>query len=332
MAKTIVPLKTKDTGWFDVVRYEATKTFAALEWFEQISKRVRISEVLRLGNNAELDRMLPELMTDPLKPSLVGRDFLQEIQKAHGDKAVSPLTFDDVVFLRSVLEEGFASSAEPGEAIEDVLLRHGWLGEAFLHNQEFIRVSLAATNAEILKSVKGWLKDRRKKSANTAVLAWAKRVQADGKAHISKSQSEYSEINQELAAHGVPPDPRADEEMQVHLARHERLLQERVDQIRSLLGGASLAQDPLSSAFAAWNRSCVLAYFDLNVWSKWTGVKLDDNAKVELLYPEDTKDTSALRNAKRAHKLLFEQGNYIVPALLSATLSSNTSESRHGVS
>jgi hypothetical protein len=156
--------------WLNLNNYKPISKFTALQWIDQLIKRQHILELLKGGNESALNEKIGSLMKWPLAEYLQFQESFEKERSRRVRHAVAPLTFEDVDSLCLGFQGlPFRTADNSLQPLEDAVLSLKSDFSLFLQGNGYLKVSLAATDSEILAGVKGWLSYRR--SIDAGVLA-----------------------------------------------------------------------------------------------------------------------------------------------------------------
>ncbi|WP_298619093.1 DUF6387 family protein [uncultured Zoogloea sp.] len=161
--KTSEPIRVA-RKWFDLEKYASISEFNELQWAEQIHKRRTIQTLINTNSLSEAKNLIRQITLDPLSQEIDETETMQieNALKHRGFSIVRPLTFADIKHLT------FLANELPPAAVSNLLqpLEEAFMGPDcnlgdHLCARGFLAITLTASDAEILNSVKAWLKRRR---------------------------------------------------------------------------------------------------------------------------------------------------------------------------
>jgi hypothetical protein len=268
-------IKTART-WFRADKYVPMASCGPLRWLEQIHKRVHIDRAFERGDKTYLDDVIPRLIADPLAPHLVESEHWSSLDKQDSPPVVRSLDLHDVERIQKIVEQGAQRLVSTPKAnLTQLQLRPAATGSTPPAIEGYLVVRLDSTNAEIIKGVSAWLKERRRLTPEVVLEEWA---------DAYDFQAEVSEL---VAASPEAKNLAGASDVKLQLAATQRKAATSIRNIRPRSTDLMLG---LQSHFDWWHEKQIVAYYDLTAWSKWSGLKLSDTEKWTLLFDPDGSD------------------------------------------
>lgn len=311
--------------WFDLSKYDGVENFDYLDWLAQISKRTPVRDALVRRDKKALAELMPALQDAPLSGDVLHRDLLEQSDQEMGltdvQGAVRSLRFSDLDRLHSSIETHSFNQYffQENDAIEDMLLRCGMLGQLALRNYGYVVIHLGATKEEIENGVRDWLTKRREKKAKELTTQWADKLEADAaelesnplllltEAKSRNARALCREFSDEELA--CLPEEKLKSlvcELTAMLRNYANCLH-RSEPLNDVGTNArDRKRNRLEDRLKAWCDAKVLPYFDLKAWTALIGTKLSLHDLVELLKPHAPEtDESFLKATDKYYKEIF---------------------------
>jgi hypothetical protein len=312
------------TAWFKIENYAPVARFSALDWADQVVKRQHIELAFAARDIAKLNKLLPDLMANPLSHALVAREAFDRMRDEGRDSPVWALTLSDVQRLQTIVEQLHRTDLDQDDSLEDVALRQGLYGMGRLGHKGYLAIALDASDKEILDRVKDWLKARRQKVTQGLPALWAdelqRRADSERAAHeleLARDERKVNSTYEQLQQSGIS-------EMELPPECQRSVVVARLAQARETLERAHAAASAYAHLFRAvpdgtsdlearslqtqldkWCEHQVLPYFDLDAWRRWKSLRegkrpdqwLGNFDIAGLLYP-NLESESCLRPAR----------------------------------
>lgn len=262
--------------WFDLSLYERASEFELTKWVEQIAKRAAIKSAINANDKILLDALVPDLIGEPF----ADYDFkyinttqsIKDLDYTTG--AVIPLGFSDLKRLQLLRLELSLDELDAGDELK---LQNIFDAGDELTLQSFLDV------IDELKLQKG----------HDAIDEWSSQNEAlQALRHFGHLKVDLNARDADILAN-----------FQHWLTTYRATVE--VDGLKMFY------RRDFAAETADWRKSKILPYFDLTAWAKWSGVKLTDSDKVDLLFPHYTSFSTRdkLRSIQRKAAEILTMSN-----------------------